>query len=431
VLLIDANDAEASDLREKINASEKVPFVVERLTRISECFALLGNTRFDAVLVDLKGPDRRGITSLKELQAHAPETSIVVVTSAYDHQEALETVRAGAQDYLVKKRLNTQAMERILLYCMERQRSKSRNAVQSTVSRILAESETIPDARLRILRSLCELLDCDSGQSWTFDHWSGELIAAESWNNASGECETRDESNLTLRLDKERDLPGQVWATGEPCWTSDITTDAGNDDAAADREAGLRCALAFPISLRSETLGVMELFRRDSFQLDEEMLEVVRNIGNQIGQFSASKHAEEEKEHLTKERLLILDSASEGIYGVDLNGCVTFMNQSAAEMLGCVPAEVTGKNSHELFHHTRLDGTPCPEEKCPLGLIFKTGLGCRSDSEYFWRSDGSHITVDYSAYPVTEDGKIKGAVVCFNDISSRKRMEVELRRAET
>lgn len=120
VLLIDANDAEASDLRQKINASEKVPFAVERLTRISECFALLRKTRFDAVLVDLKGPDGHGITSLKELQAHAPETSIVVVTSAYDDQEALETVRAGAQDYLVKKRLNTQAMERILLYCMER-----------------------------------------------------------------------------------------------------------------------------------------------------------------------------------------------------------------------------------------------------------------------------------------------------------------------
>ncbi len=174
----------------------------------------------------------------------------------------------------------------------------------------------------------------------------------------------------------------------------------------------------------------MELFRQDPFEIDEELLEVVRNIGNQIGQFSARKHAEEEKQYLTQERLLILDSASEGIYGVDLNGCVTFMNQSAAEMLGCVPAEVNGKNSHELFHHTRPDGTPYPEEKCPLGLVFKTGLGCRSDSEYFWRSDGSHITVDYSAYPVTEDGKIKGAVVCFNDISSRKRMEVELRHAQ-
>jgi PAS domain S-box-containing protein len=430
VVLIDANDAEAADLREKMSASEKVTFSVERLTRVSDCLALLRKSRFDAMLVDLKGPDGRGITSLKELQAHAPETSIVVLTSAYDDLEALETVRAGAQDYLVKKRLNTQALERILLYCMERQRSKTRSAVQSTVSRILAESETISDARLRILRSLCELLDCDFGRSWTFDHWSEELIAAESWNNVSGQCETEEGSHLPLRIEKGRGLAGQAWITGEPCWTSDIAADVDAGDAAAAVETGLRSGLAFPISLRSETLGVMELFRREAFELDEELLGVIRNIGNQIGQFSARKHAEQEKEHLTEERLLILDSASEGIYGVDLNGCVTFMNQSAARMLGCVPAEVNGKNSHGLFHHTHPDGTPYRPDACPLEQVYRTGLGCRSDSEYFWRIDGSYITVDYSAYPVIEDGRIKGAVVCFNDISSRKRMEVELRHAQ-
>lgn len=52
------------------------------------------------------------------------------------------------------------------------------------------------------------------------------------------------------------------------------------------------------------------------------------------------------------------------------------------------------------------------------------------NNEYFWRTDGTHLSVDYSVYPVIEDGSIKGAVVCFSDITERRRMEIELRHAQ-
>jgi signal transduction histidine kinase len=49
---------------------------------------------------------------------------------------------------------------------------------------------------------------------------------------------------------------------------------------------------------------------------------------------------------------------------------------------------------------------------------------------HFWRTDGTHFAVEYSAFPVLEAGAIKGAVVCFNDVTDRKAMEVELRHAQ-
>jgi two-component system NtrC family sensor kinase len=156
----------------------------------------------------------------------------------------------------------------------------------------------------------------------------------------------------------------------------------------------------------------------------------VTNIGTQVGQFMARKLAEEEREHLTNERLLILDSASEGIYGVDFNGFITFMNRSAAKMFRCLPADVSGKSDHELFHHSRPDGSCYPSEDCPIYRVLSTGQGCRVDDEFFWRTDGTRFTVDYSSFPVLEAGTIKGAVVCFNDITDRKGMEVELRHAQ-
>lgn len=133
---------------------------------------------------------------------------------------------------------------------------------------------------------------------------------------------------------------------------------------------------------------------------------------------------------MTNERLLLLDSASEGIYGVDLRGGVTFMNASAARMFQRTQSEVQGQESHALFHHTRQDGSPYPAAACPINGVLDKGQRYHGDQEYFWRKDGSQFAVECSCFPMSDGAKITGAVVCFNDITERRRMEVELRHAQ-
>jgi PAS domain S-box-containing protein len=430
VLVVDANTSDAAALQEKLGNASSVSFVVHKAGTIAETFTALSHKRFDVLLIDLETPGSKGIETLKELQTHVPETPLLTISSRYDESAALEVVRAGAQDYLVKSRLNAAALERILVHCIERQRAKARTQMQYLVSRILTEPDNQTDANKRILKVLCEFLEYDFGQTWIFDHWSAELIAAESWESGGGGYAQFEKFNRGIRFERGTGLPGRTWETGKSLWVADVSKDPDFGRTQTAVEHGLQSVFAFPITLGAEVLGVVELFSKEVREPDEELLKAVANIGTQIGQFAARKRAEEEKEKVTKERVQLLDCASEGIYGLDLNGCITFMNRAAARMFGCDPAEVSGKNSHALFHHTYPDGTAYALEDCPTVQVLKTGEGARIDDEFFWRTDGTHLAVDYSVFPVIEEGNIKGAVVCFSDITDRRRMEIELRHAQ-
>ncbi len=129
----------------------------------------------------------------------------------------------------------------------------------------------------------------------------------------------------------------------------------------------------------------------------------------------------------------LLESTGEGIFGIDMDGCCTFINRAGAEQLGYAPEQVLGKNMHELAHHTHGEGAHqgehYPEHLCPIFNAFRMALPCRIDTEVFWRQDGSSFAVEYSSYPIVEDGKVQGAVVTFVDISARRSAEAALRHA--
>ena len=145
--------------------------------------------------------------------------------------------------------------------------------------------------------------------------------------------------------------------------------------------------------------------------------------------FSEHKQVEKALERLQRQNDLILHAAGEGIYGVDREGKTTFVNPAAARMIGWDPAELIGKPQHGILHHSRPDGTPYPQEECPIYAAFKDGAVHHVDSEVFWRKDGTSFPVEYTSTPIEEGGQLIGAVVVFKDISGRKQAEEVLRKA--
>jgi PAS domain S-box-containing protein len=430
VLLIDGNAADAIDIRRKLSESKTVSFAPRTASSLQEGLALFETQKFDIALVDSQAIVDLSIPGLTSLHSVGVETPFIIISNTYEESQALESVRAGAQDYLVKSRLNAAALERILLYGIERHVAQKRTSLQYSISRVLASSATVAEAGIALLRVLCEFLRFDVGEVWHKDQWSEDLICVQFWHPVSTAYPKFYALSQDLRFARGEGLPGRVWACGKPVWIMDVTQDANFPRAQAAAEEGLHAAFAFPIRIGREIFGIMEFFSREILDPDEELLKLVEDIVQQVGQFMARKLAEEEKENLTNERLLILDSASEGIYGLDLNGRITFINKSAASMFHCAPADVLGKNSHELFHHTHFDGTPYPARDCPATQVLADGQGRHVDDEYFWRTDGSSFAVDYSVHPVIKAGKITGAVVGFNDVTDRKRMEIEFRHAQ-
>jgi len=138
------------------------------------------------------------------------------------------------------------------------------------------------------------------------------------------------------------------------------------------------------------------------------------------------KRSEEAHEKTRRQLRLILDAAGEGIYGVDLDGRVSFVNPAAAKLSGWSQEELLGADQHTLLHHTKPDGTPYPVEQCPVSATFKDGQRHLVTDEVFWKKDGSSFPVEYVSTPIIEAGALVGAVVVFKDTSERRLAEEQL-----
>ena len=124
---------------------------------------------------------------------------------------------------------------------------------------------------------------------------------------------------------------------------------------------------------------------------------------------------------------LLLDSVSEGIFGVDLEGKVTFYNQSAADRLGYSVKELIGISIHQAIHYAHIDGSRYDESTCPMRAAYADGETHHIEDEVLWCKDGSSFQVEYSAIPLRRGEEMVGAVVVFRDLTERLIAEAELK----
>ena len=145
---------------------------------------------------------------------------------------------------------------------------------------------------------------------------------------------------------------------------------------------------------------------------------------------SSRKQAEAEIARLSQWNELLLNSAGEGIYGVNHEGICTFINPAALAILGFAREEVLGKNQHVVFHHHHKNGLPYPQEDCPIYQTLHDGIR-RGVEDAFIRKNGEIFPVQLTVTPMHENGQIVGVEAVFQDIAQRKEMEQELTRLAT
>jgi len=135
------------------------------------------------------------------------------------------------------------------------------------------------------------------------------------------------------------------------------------------------------------------------------------------------------KDSIARFRLL-LNSAAEGIYGLDMHGKCSFLNPAALRLLGFEDeTNLIGRDLHVLIHHTRADGTPYADEDCKICHAYQQRSRIHLEDEVFWRKDGTSFPVEYWSYPLVRGNQTIGAVVSFLDISERKEAEERLKEA--
>ncbi|VXC35877.1 PAS domain S-box protein [Sphingomonas sp. 8AM] len=132
---------------------------------------------------------------------------------------------------------------------------------------------------------------------------------------------------------------------------------------------------------------------------------------------------------------LLLNSISEGFYAVDNDGLTTTCNAAFLQMMGFDNAQdVIGRRLHDVIHHSHVDGSPYPEGECPIYVAARDGRPAHVLEELFFPINREPLWVEYRATPIIQDGKLRGAICTFENITERRQRAfqqaaVEARRA--
>ena len=150
ILLVEDNPADAR-LFQELLADAETPFSTEQVRTLAEALRRLERGGIDVMMSDLSLPDSQGIETFEKLHAAAPHVPLIVLSGMDDETLAVETVRRGAQDYLVKGRADTHLLVRSIRYALkraaaERDLAEERNLLRSVINNLL-DSIYVKDVR--------------------------------------------------------------------------------------------------------------------------------------------------------------------------------------------------------------------------------------------------------------------------------------------
>ncbi len=125
------------------------------------------------------------------------------------------------------------------------------------------------------------------------------------------------------------------------------------------------------------------------------------------------------EEHLrsSEELRTAMTSMAEGLYTIDTNGLLTYMNPAAESLFGWSRSELLGKKMHDVTHYKHADGTAFPAEDCKGLQVLQDGIDLQEYHDVFVRKDGSFLPVVFSASRLKSGDQIKGIVVVFRRAS--------------
>ncbi len=184
-----------------------------------------------------------------------------------------------------------------------------------------------------------------------------------------------------------------------------------------------------PITARLKPLMIMMLLLGGT-AVSLFRFQVMPLMGKLTSEINERKKAEAGLEQARAEIAEITNTLGEGVYVVDVEGLVSFVNPEAERLLGWTAAELVGRNGHDLFHSRSPDGTVVSAEACPVHQTIHTGRSYRGFNDWFLRKDGSFVPVSIISSPIVRNGIIKGSVASFYDITQQLAQERALRESE-
>ena len=213
-------------------------------------------------------------------------------------------------------------------------------SVRYALTRILAESSG--DITAKAMRALCEWFDFDLVELWQPYAANKMLLRKMYWQPPDDEA--IDPVAVPILLEPREGVLAQTWISGWPAWIEDFRNEPGYQDRVAElQEAGISEGIAFAARAHSVTIGVIVLLSRRRRQRDAQTIELMSDIGAQIGQHVERGRAEKESRKSAENFRALFDEAPLPYHEIDRNGLMVRVNQAECDLLGLSPSDMIGK----------------------------------------------------------------------------------------
>lgn len=392
----------------------------------------LADAAYDLILADYNLPGWTGLDAFEYFRERGGENPFILVTGAIGEEIAVKCIKQGVSDYILKDRLarlplavkraledkalrdakvraEKAAWEKEKRLNEELERRVTERTAQLEASNRKLEKEIAERRRAeRIVRESQErfrllvdgvrdyaiyMLDPQGRvASWTSAAERMQGYRAEEILGRHFSCfftpeavERGEPENSLWKAGVEGRLEGEVWNV---------------------RKDGSRFLAQVSLTALHDGSGRLRGFSKISRDITEQ------------------RRAQEALERLRLQQQLILDSAGDGICGLDPSGVCTFINPAGARMAGYEPEELTGETLKDIFLPRQQEGGPQCEHDYPIHIALTAASEAHSDSATFVRKDGVHLSVEYTVTPILDGARRNlGAVVVFRDITARRAVE--------
>jgi diguanylate cyclase (GGDEF)-like protein/PAS domain S-box-containing protein len=414
VLLIEDDEDDYIITRNLFAEIDGREFQLEWVTTYDEAIAKLARQHHDICLVDYRLGQWSGLDLLRTAVVNGCDTPMILLTGQGDREVDVAAMRAGAADYLVKGEISARILERSIRYALERTRTLAE--LRQTLREKSQLALAISNITTGVLITDPNLSDNPvifvNPAFTTSTGYSAVEIIGKNWRFLHGpETDPETLSQIDRAIVEQQPISCTVLnyrKNGIPFWNE---------------------------------LTINPVF--------DEHGKLINFIGLQTD-VTDRKQAEETLERLRHRHELILNSAGEGIYGVDLQGNATFVNPAAARMVGWDVAELLGQPINAMVRRSALylvhSAADTPDtvntantanttntaniDECPTPVTLAEAAVSSGDVDMFWRKDGTSFPAEYISTPIWENGQLVGTVVTFQDITERQCNEEALRESE-
>lgn len=300
-----------------------------------------------------------------------------------------------------------------------RRRSEQRQAAQYSVTRALAESDTIPAASRSVLQAVCEHLGWGVGVVWSLDREAGVMRCVEIWHAPEVEAGEFESLSRQRTFSRGTGLPGRVWMDAAPVWVTELADDENFPRRAVAIKEHLHTAFGFPVMLGGVVLGVIEFFSNEVRPPEDELLKMLSAVGSQFGQFINRKQAEAALKTSEESYRSLADAMPQIVWTARADGYLDYYNRRWFEYTGMTLEQTVGWGWQPVLHPEDVEKAlrlwsraVVTGERYQIEYRFKRA----SDAQYRW-----HLG---RAEPLRDaDGRIVKWFGTSTDIDDQKRAE--------